>query len=100
MNAPINQMPPIHPGEILGDELHELDLSARAFATAIDVPHNRVAAILRGERSITADTAIRLGQYFGTTAKFWLNLQQTYDLKRVDLERGDAIRARVKQRAA
>lgn len=100
MTAPVNRVPPIHPGEILGEELNELALSARAFADMIDVPHNRVAAILRGQRSITADTAIRLGQYFGTTAKFWLNLQQSYDLKRVELERGATIRARVKRRAA
>ena len=100
MKAPINRMPPIHPGEILADELLQLGLSARAFADALDVPHNRIAAILRGERSITADTALRLSRYFGTTAKFWLNLQQSHDLKVAERERGKEIRATVKRRAA
>ncbi len=100
MTAPLNRMPPIHPGEILADELGELGLSARAFADALGVPHNRIAAILRAQRAITADTALRLGQYFGTTAKFWLNLQQSYDLKVTERERGKRIRATVKRRAA
>jgi addiction module HigA family antidote len=96
----INQIAPIHPGEILAAELRELGLSARTFARALGVPHNRVTAILRGQRAITADTALRLGQYFGTTAKFWLNLQQSHDLKVVERERGRRIRATVKRRAA
>ena len=62
MSVPVNRMPPIHPGEILAEELRELGLSARAFADALGVPHNRIAAILRGRRSITADTALRLGR--------------------------------------
>jgi addiction module HigA family antidote len=100
MSVPVNRMPPIHPGEILAEELRELGLSARAFADALGVPHNRIAAILRGRRSITADTALRLGRYFGTTAKFWLNLQQSHDLKVAERERGRTIRATVKRRAA
>ena len=100
MSVPVNRMPPIHPGEILAEELRELGLSARAFADALGVPHNRIAAILRGRRSITADTALRLGRYFGTTAKFWLNLQQSHDLKVTERERGRTIRATVKRRAA
>jgi len=100
MDTPINRMSPIHPGEILADELRELGLSARAFAEALGVPHNRVAAILRGQRAITADTALRLGQYFGTTAKFWLNLQQSHDLKVAERKCGRRIRATVKRRAA
>jgi len=97
---PVNRMAPIHPGEILGEELGELGLSARAFADALGVPHNRIAAILRGQRAITADTALRLGHYFGTSAKFWLNLQQNFDLKVTERARGKQIRATVKRRAA
>ncbi len=76
-----NNMRPIHPGEILRKELTEIGISANAFAAAIRVPANRVTGILNGNRSITADTALRLAKYFGTTAEFWLNLQSTYDLK-------------------
>ena len=100
MPTPVNRMPPIHPGEILGEELRVLGLSARAFAGALGVPHNRVAAILRGDRAVTADTALRLSQYFGTTARFWLNLQQSYDLKIAEREFGKKIRTTVKRRAA
>jgi addiction module HigA family antidote len=100
MPATTNRLPPIHPGEVLAEELGTLGLSARAFAAAIAVPPNRVAAILRGRRAITADTALRLGHYFGTSAKLWLNLQQSYDLKITEAERGEAIKAEVKRRAA
>lgn len=100
MSALENKMPPIRPGEILAEELEELGLSARAFAEAIAVPSNRVSAILNGSRAITADTALRLAAYFGTSAKFWLNLQLAYDLKVAEVERGDDIRKNVKQHAA
>jgi addiction module HigA family antidote len=100
MKPPVNRLPPIHPGGVLADELGTLGLSARAFATALGVPANRIAAILRGRRGITADTALRLSHYFGTGAKFWLNLQQSYDLRTTELERGEAIKAEVKGRAA
>jgi addiction module HigA family antidote len=76
-----NNMRPIHPGEILREELAEIGISANAFAAAIRVPANRVTGILNGTRSITADSALRLAKYFGTTAEFWLNLQSAYDLK-------------------
>lgn len=69
-------MNPVHPGLVLREELDDVGLSANALAKAIDVPPNRVAAILNGEQGITADTALRLGRYFDTTAQFWLNLQQ------------------------
>jgi addiction module HigA family antidote len=72
---------PIHPGEILQTEfLDELNLSAYALAKALHVPTNRVTAIINGERAITADTALRLARFFGTTPEFWLNLQLHYDL--------------------
>ncbi|BCX81624.1 antitoxin HigA-1 [Methylomarinovum caldicuralii] len=70
------------PGDILRREFMEpLGLSANALARAIRVPPNRITAILKGTRSITADTALRLGRYFGTTAEFWLNLQKDYELR-------------------
>lgn len=74
-------MRPIHPGEILKDELDELELSASAFAKQLSVPVNRVTCIINGKWSITADTALPLARFFGTSAEFWLNLQMSYDLK-------------------
>ncbi|MDZ7804935.1 HigA family addiction module antitoxin [Thiohalophilus sp.] len=100
MVTPTNKLPPVHPGEFLREDMDELGLSARALAEAIDVPHNRIAAILRGERAITADTALRLARYFGTSPEVWMNLQQAYDLKKTELERGHEIRKAVKGRAA
>ena len=76
----INRMRPIHPGEQLRDELEAIGLSARALARSLGVPTNRVTEILGEKRGISADTALRLGQYFGTTPEFWLNLQAAYDL--------------------
>lgn len=74
-------MRPVHPGEILKDELDYLGMSARAFAEALDVPPNRITRVLNGQRAVTADTALRLARYFaGTSAKFWLSLQTRYDL--------------------
>ena len=70
-----------HPGEILLAEFMEpLSLSARGLAAALNVPPNRITAIVNGDRSVTADTALRLGRYFGTSGQFWLNLQQARDL--------------------
>lgn len=74
-------MRPIHPGEILHEELDTIGLSANAFATKLSVPTNRITAIINGQRAITADTAIRLARFFGTSPEFWLNLQRDYDLK-------------------
>lgn len=72
---------PIHPGEILKTEfLDELDLTAYALAKALRVPSNRITAIVNGERAITADTALRLARFFGTTPDLWMNLQSHYDL--------------------
>jgi antitoxin HigA-1 len=71
---------PIHPGEILGDELEETGLSAKKLADVIHVPPNRLYQLLAGKRSMTADTALRLSQYFGMSADFWMNLQSTYEL--------------------
>lgn len=90
------QLDPIHPGEILEEEfIRPLGLSANALAKAIDVPVTRVSEIVRGRRGVTADTALRLGRFLGTTAELWLGLQSEYDLRvaRRDLE--ETIRARV-----
>lgn len=77
----MNEMRPIHPGEVLKDELAEIGMTANAFAHELHVPANRITAILNGNRAITADTALRIARFFGTTPEFWLNLQTAYDLK-------------------
>lgn len=82
MTYPIDNLSPIHPGVFLREELEALNMSARKFAEHIGVPHNAVTGIMNGERSITAQMALRLGQAFGTTPQYWLNLQTLYDLKR------------------
>jgi addiction module HigA family antidote len=74
-----------HPGEILAFEfLEPLGLSARALAQAIGVPGNRISDLVRARRDVSADTAIRLGRYFGTGAQFWLNLQSAHDLSKAE----------------
>ena len=83
---------PIHPGEHLAEELKELGMSAAELARQIDVPVNRITAILNGERGVTADTALRLGHWFGTTAEFWLNLQTLYELRLARQEIGDRVK--------
>jgi len=76
------RLPPIHPGEILLEEfLKPLGVSQYRLARAIGVPSRRVNEIVHGTRSVTADTALRLGRYFATTPRFWLNLQTHYDLE-------------------
>lgn len=72
---------PIHPGEHLAEELHELSISAAELSRQIGVPVNRITGIINGQRGITADTALRLGHWFGTSAEFWLNLQKIYELR-------------------
>lgn len=89
--APKNGMRPVHPGEILRDELQTIDLSANALSKALGVPVNRITAILNGQRGITADTALRLARYFGTTPQLWLNLQQSYELRRAEIAVGRQI---------
>ena len=81
----------IHPGEHLAEELAELKMSAAELARQIDVPVNRITEIINGQRSITADTAIRLGQWFGTSAEFWLNLQKLYELRVAQKEIGAVV---------
>ncbi len=93
-----NGMPPVHPGEILREELEELGLSAKAIARELGVPQNRISDILRGRRGITADTALRLARYFNTTPLLWLNLQKAYELRVAELEAGKDIAKQVKPR--
>ena len=76
-----------HPGEVLREEyLAPLGMSARALGKALGVPANRITEIMRGERDVSADTAIRLGRYFRTDPRFWLNLQSAYDLSKAEIE--------------
>jgi antitoxin HigA-1 len=90
------RLPPLHPGEVLREEfLQPLGMSAYALAKALSVPLNRITAILAGERAISADTALRLGRFFGTTPEFWINLQGAHDLEMTRLEHGDEIAAEV-----
>lgn len=86
-----NGMRPVHPGEILRDELFALEMSAKTFAVALVVPGNRITAILNGRRGVTADTALRLARYLGTTAEFWLNLQKTFELRTAENRIGKRI---------
>ena len=81
----------IHPGEHLAEELKELNMSAAELARQLDVPTNRVTAILNGRRAITGDTALRLAHFFGTTAEFWLNLQSLYELRIAQKKVGKSI---------
>jgi addiction module HigA family antidote len=75
------KLPPIHPGELLRDELGEIGVSLNELARALRVPMNRISAIVNGNRAITVDTAMRLARYFGTSSLYWLNLQVAYDLE-------------------
>src|SRR5213080_2842561 len=93
-------IPPIHPGEHLAEELATLSMSAAELARKISVPTNRVTQILNGTRSVTGDTALRLGHFFGTSAQFWLNLQSLYELRMAQRKSGKSIQGlpRLKRR--
>ena len=82
----------IHPGKHLAEELDALNMSATELARKLDVPANRITQIVNGTRSITGDTALRLGHFFGTSAQFWLNLQSLYDLRSAEEKVGKVIR--------
>ncbi len=83
----------VHPGDILKDELAEIGVSPTAFARQIDVPPNRISQIIAGKRSVTSDTALRFGHWFGTGPLFWLNLQTQFDLVAADRKVGSSIRS-------
>ena len=82
---------PIHPGDHLAEELKELGISAAELARQIEVPVNRVTSIINRQRAVTADTALRLGHWFGTSPEFWLNLQKLYELRLAREEVGDQV---------
>jgi addiction module HigA family antidote len=82
---------PIHPSERLREELDTLQMSAAELSRRLGAPTNRVTCILKGQRSITGDTALRLAHFFGTTPEFWLNLQSLYALRLVQQKSGKAI---------
>ncbi len=83
----------VHPGEILRDELAELGVSQSEFARQLNVPPNRISQIIAGKRSITGDTALRFGHWFGVEPQFWLNLQAQFDLAVAERRVGNSIRA-------
>ena len=93
---PVTTMPPIHPGEILLEEfLHPLGISQYRLAKDISVPSRRINEIVHGKRAVSADTALRLARYFGTTGQFWLNLQTRYDLELEKDRLGERLEAEV-----
>jgi addiction module HigA family antidote len=95
------KLPPIHPGEILLEEfLKPLDMSMNYLAIELRVPASRINAIVEGERSISADTALRLGRYFGMSPEFWINLQATYDLRLARRELEEQIERIIPRRSA
>lgn len=81
----------IHPGEHLADAMEALGVTAAQLARDLQVPPNRITAILQGRRGVTADTALRLARYFGTSAEFWMNLQQIHDLRMAEAEIGETL---------
>ena len=90
--------PAIHPGEILADELEELNMSAAELARILHVPTNRITLIMAGKRAVTADTALRLGQWLGTGPELWINLQKAYELRLAEQEKGEEIKRTIHQR--
>lgn len=88
----------VHPGEVLQDELKELNVTPTAFAREIEVPPNRVSQIIAGKRAVSGDTALRFGHWFGTDPQFWLNLQSAHDLRLAEEKAGREI-ARLPARA-
>ena len=97
MNAR-NGTRPVHPGEVLRDELDELGMSASALSRALDVPVSRMKVILNGQRGVSADTALRLARHFGTAPQLRLNLQKTWETRKAETEAGQQIPKRVKPR--
>jgi antitoxin HigA-1 len=89
----VDNLPPVHPGEFLADELEALNMSARKFAEHISVPPNAVTGIINGGRRISAQMAMRLGRAFGTGERYWMNLQSLYDAKLAHEEMGEKLAA-------
>jgi antitoxin HigA-1 len=91
----MKRLTPIHPGEALKSVLDDAHLSANAVALALRIPANRLTEIINGKRSISADTAMRLGRYFGTSAQMWMNMQSQYDLELAEAKLAERIDAEV-----
>ena len=94
-----NGMRPVHPGEILLEEFmkgSDSPINANTLAKALEVPANRITAIIKGQRGITGDTAVRLAAFFNTTAEFWMNLQKTYELRLAERALPEKIRKHIK----
>ncbi|MDE0112012.1 MAG: HigA family addiction module antitoxin [Albidovulum sp.] len=93
-----NGIKPVHPGEVLRDELDELRMSASALSKALDVPVNRMTMNLNCQRGVSTETPLRVAQYFGTTPQLWLNLKKTWELRNAETEAGRATSKCVKPR--
>ena len=91
---------PIHPGKFLADELEALEMSVPEVAAVLRVPANRIYQILKGQRALTAGTALRLSQWLGTSAEMWLNLQKLYELRLAEQLEGEEIRKTIRRRVA
>jgi addiction module HigA family antidote len=89
---------PIHPGKFLADELEALEMSVPELAAVLHVPANRIYQILKGQRALTAGTALRLSQWLGTSAEMWMNLQKLYELRLAEQLEGERIRKTIKPR--
>ncbi len=95
-----NGMRPVHPGEILFEEFmkpSDQPINANMLAKALEVPANRVTAIIKGQRGITGDTAVRLATFFNTTAEFWMNLQKTYELRLAERALSSKVKKHIEQ---
>jgi addiction module HigA family antidote len=94
-----NGMRPVPPGEVLKEEfLKPMGMSANALAQALGVPSNRISAILKAERGVSGDTALRLGAFFNTSPEFWMNLQMTYDLRKAEKAMPERVRSKIESR--
>lgn len=100
MRGKEKRLAPMHPGTVLGELLQEAGLSVHALALALRVPANRMGAVVKGERAVTGDTALRLARYFGTSAEMWMNLQAKYDLAVAEDELGQRVKREVLPREA
>ena len=89
---------PIHPGEFLSEELMALNMTPSNLANELHVPVNRIYQIINGKRTLTADTALRLSQWLGTSAQFWMNLQDSYELRLAEQNTGERIKHTIRQR--
>ena len=95
-----NGMRPIHPGEILLEEFMKPSaptINANMLAKAIEVPANRITSIIKGQRGITGDTAVRLAAFFNTTAEFWMNLQKAYELRLAERALPEKVKKHIEQ---